>query len=117
MKPSIQQKLVRCRCCHVLFTPEKHKSGQKYCNDSKCQQEKKNRNNRAQRKRYKKKLEDDNRLPDKIERIDKICICCNVKNVPKRKIKGVYLSVLCEDCYKLGESDILQEHRLLIDNS
>ena len=114
MRQLNKQSLVRCRACHVLFTPDKHKSGMKYCNNPECQKEKKNRNLRAQKERYQKKVEDnDNRLPDELERIDKLCICCKNKNVPKKKIKGVYLSVLCEDCYKTGESDILQEHRIL----
>ena len=111
-KNQTNQKLVRCRSCKELFTPDKYKSGMKYCNNPKCQQEKKNRNQRAQKKRNKLN-EVNNTLPIGLKRHDKICICCKVKKVPKKKIRGVYLSVLCEDCFRHGESDVLDEHRVL----
>ena len=114
-KPTPKKKLVKCRACGILFTPDKNNSGMKYCNDSNCQKEKKNRS--YLRQRNIKKRNGDKYLPKKLERTDKVCICCKRNRVPKRKFRGVYLSVLCEECYRLGESDVLQEHRVIVDNS
>lgn len=104
-------KQIKCRACKQLFTPEKYKGTAKYCPDPKCQDEKRLRNQRQQRKRQLlKKLN-----PIKIKRTNKVCCCCRRKRVPKKKINGVYLTRLCEDCFRKGESDILIEHRVLCD--
>jgi hypothetical protein len=102
----------RCRSCGVLFSPPKGKAAARYCYNKICQKEKKLRNNKTQKERQH-RLKEENNTPPKLERTDQVCICCRVKNVPRKKIRGVYLSVLCEECYINGESDVLNEHRIL----
>ena len=105
-------KPIKCRACGEYFIREKYKGTAKYCPNPECQEEKKIRSNKRQRQREK-----ENKLKPtkKIKRTKVLCSCCRIKNVPIRKVKGVYLTRLCEDCFRRGESDVLSEHRVLID--